>query len=46
MAAKGKGTLETFRLKIYTKEKESSKNVTPKACFDKIDKNNDYDCKV
>ncbi|CAD8053776.1 unnamed protein product [Paramecium primaurelia] len=46
VAAKGKGTLETFRLKIFSKERESSKNVTPKACFDKIDKNNDFDCKV
>ncbi|CAD8134023.1 unnamed protein product [Paramecium octaurelia] len=46
VAAKGKGTLETFRLKVCTKEKESSKNITPKACLDKNEKNFEPDCKV
>ncbi|CAK71063.1 unnamed protein product (macronuclear) [Paramecium tetraurelia] len=46
VAAKGKGTLETFRLKICIKEKDPSKSITPKACLDKNDKNFELDCKV
>ncbi|CAD8049608.1 unnamed protein product [Paramecium sonneborni] len=46
VAAKGKGTIETFRLKIYTKEKESSKIITPKVCFEKSEKNYEPECKV
>lgn len=46
MAAKGKGTLQTFRLKTIHKEKESSRVITPKVGLEKAEKEKEEKEKV